>query len=99
MQKMREIPGIMWTCAAHSRPGDLAPHSDERSILSLAGLGDREAVFKTLESAEKVSDVHVVVLPVDPKWDAYPADPRFMASLDRAANAASLANAPVGRRA
>jgi hypothetical protein len=43
------------------------------------GLGDREAVFKSLDAAR---DVHLVFLRVDPKWDPHRSDPRFQAVLD-----------------
>jgi tetratricopeptide (TPR) repeat protein len=49
-----------------------------------AGLGDREAVFAWLERALAARDVHLVFLPVDPKWDPYRDDPRFLDLLDRA---------------
>jgi TolB-like protein/DNA-binding winged helix-turn-helix (wHTH) protein/Flp pilus assembly protein TadD len=49
-----------------------------------AGLGDRNAVFEWLEWAYAARDVHLVYLPVDPKWDPYRADPRFAALLARA---------------
>ena len=44
-----------------------------------AGLGDREGVFVRLEAAFAAHDVHLALLPIDPKWDAYRADPRFEA--------------------
>lgn len=42
-----------------------------------AGLGNRDAVFEWLERAYAARDVHLIYLPVDPKWDPYRADPRF----------------------
>jgi Flp pilus assembly protein TadD len=48
-----------------------------------AGLGDREAVFDWLNRAYVARDVHLIFLTVDPKWDAYRADPRFEALLVR----------------
>jgi TolB-like protein/DNA-binding winged helix-turn-helix (wHTH) protein/Tfp pilus assembly protein PilF len=50
--------------------------------LIYAGLGDRERVFEWLERAYAARDVHLMYLPVDPKWDAFRGDPRF-ASLVR----------------
>jgi TolB-like protein/Flp pilus assembly protein TadD len=48
-----------------------------------AGLGERETVFEWLDRAYLVRDVHLAFLTVDPKWDAYRADPRFGALLER----------------
>lgn len=48
-----------------------------------AGLGDRDAAFDWLGQAYAARDVHLIYLPVDPKWDTYRADPRFTALLVR----------------
>jgi TolB-like protein/Tfp pilus assembly protein PilF len=47
------------------------------------GLDDREQVFAWLDRAYDARDVHLIYLPVDPKWDSYRADPRFVALLAR----------------
>ena len=47
------------------------------------GLGERDAAFQWLEQAYAARDVHLIYLPVDPKWDAYRTDPRFIALLER----------------
>jgi len=49
-----------------------------------AGLEERDVVFEWLERAYDVRDVHVVFLPVDPKWDPHRGDPRFQDLLARA---------------
>jgi DNA-binding winged helix-turn-helix (wHTH) protein/TolB-like protein len=49
-----------------------------------AGLGDPDAALASLERAERARDVHLVFLPVDPKWDPLRDDPRFEALLERA---------------
>jgi TolB-like protein/Flp pilus assembly protein TadD len=48
-----------------------------------AGLGAREAVFDWLDRAYAARDVHLMFLPVDPKWDDYRGDARFAALLSR----------------
>jgi TolB-like protein/DNA-binding winged helix-turn-helix (wHTH) protein/tetratricopeptide (TPR) repeat protein len=48
-----------------------------------AGLGERDATFQWLERARTARDVHVIFLTVDPKWDSYRADPRFIELLAR----------------
>jgi TolB-like protein/DNA-binding winged helix-turn-helix (wHTH) protein/tetratricopeptide (TPR) repeat protein len=48
-----------------------------------AGLGDRAAALDALERAAVERDVHMIFLPVDPKWDAYRSDPRFGGVLAR----------------
>jgi hypothetical protein len=47
------------------------------------GLGNREEVFEWLERAYQERDVHLIFLPVDPKWDAVRSDPRFASLLSR----------------
>ena len=54
-----------------------------------AGLGEREAVMEWLAKAYDARDVHLIYLPVDPKWDPYKADPRFQALLARCGFTAS----------
>lgn len=48
-----------------------------------AGLGEREAVLDWLAKAYDARDVHLIFLPVDPKWDPYRTDPRFQALVRR----------------
>ena len=48
-----------------------------------AGLGDRKAAIEWLDKAYDARDVHLIYLPVDPKWDPYRADPQFQALLTR----------------
>jgi DNA-binding winged helix-turn-helix (wHTH) protein/TolB-like protein/tetratricopeptide (TPR) repeat protein len=63
------------------RPGRYVP--SYAIALVQAGLGDREALFQSLEAAFTANDVHLVFLPVDPKWDQYRNDPRFQALLEQ----------------
>lgn len=53
------------------------------SALIHLGLDEHEDSLEWLERAEAVRDVHLVFLPVDPKWDPLRGDPRFEALLDR----------------
>jgi serine/threonine-protein kinase len=48
-----------------------------------AGLEQRDAVFMWLERAFDARDMHLIYLPVDPKWDSFRADPRFEALIVR----------------
>jgi len=48
-----------------------------------AGLGDRDAMFESLDRACAERDVHLIYLSVDAKWDPYRDDPRFGALLTR----------------
>jgi TolB-like protein/Flp pilus assembly protein TadD len=43
------------------------------------GLGEREPAFASLQRAYDARDMHLIYLPVDPKWDSYREDPRFEA--------------------
>ena len=71
---------MLRTLEAVSRERYVPPYA---MALVHAGLGDREAVFDWLDKAYAARDVHLIFLPVDPKWDAYRADPRFEALLAR----------------
>jgi TolB-like protein/DNA-binding winged helix-turn-helix (wHTH) protein/tetratricopeptide (TPR) repeat protein len=51
--------------------------------LVYAGLGERARAFEWLEKAYTAHDVHLAFLPVDPRWDGYRADPRFLALVAR----------------
>jgi Flp pilus assembly protein TadD len=48
-----------------------------------AGLGETEQLFAWLDKAYAARDVHLIYLPVDPKWDRYRSDARFAALLRR----------------
>jgi hypothetical protein len=51
--------------------------------LIAAGLGDDQLCFEWLDKAYQSRDVHMVFLPVDPKWDAVRDDQRFLELLRR----------------
>jgi DNA-binding winged helix-turn-helix (wHTH) protein/tetratricopeptide (TPR) repeat protein len=48
-----------------------------------AGLGQRDPALDWLERAYEARDVHLIFLPVDPKWDTFRSDVRFLALLKR----------------
>jgi hypothetical protein len=48
-----------------------------------AGLNDRERMYECLDRAFSARDVHLIYLPVDPKWDAFRNDGRFIELLQR----------------
>jgi TolB-like protein/DNA-binding winged helix-turn-helix (wHTH) protein/tetratricopeptide (TPR) repeat protein len=48
-----------------------------------AGLGEADEAFEWLEKAHAVRDVHLIFLPVDPKWARYREDARFVTLLQR----------------
>ena len=44
-----------------------------------AGLGRLDAAFASLRLALDARDVHLMLLTIDPKWDAFRSDSRFLA--------------------
>jgi hypothetical protein len=58
--------------------------------LVCAGLEQREDAVAWLERAYDARDVHLLFLPVDPKWDAFRDDLRFAAILKRCGFIATL---------
>jgi tetratricopeptide (TPR) repeat protein len=75
-----EARDLLTTLETVSRQRYVPPYA---LALVHAGLGEREAVFDWLEKAYTAHDVHLMFLPVDPKWDPYRADSRFVALLAR----------------
>ncbi|HEU5450506.1 MAG TPA: winged helix-turn-helix domain-containing protein [Terriglobales bacterium] len=47
------------------------------AALVYASLGDRDSAYRGLEMGFEVHDVHLALLPADPKWDGFRADARF----------------------
>jgi DNA-binding winged helix-turn-helix (wHTH) protein len=64
-------------------------HSQERFVppyafaLIHAGLGNADLAFGHLERSVEVHDVHLAFLTIDPKWDPFRAEPRFVSVLKR----------------
>jgi len=73
-----EAREVLRTLTEGSRTHYVPPYA---MALVEAGLGETEVVFKWLEKAFAAGDVHLIYLPVDPKWDPYRPDPRFVALL------------------
>ena len=46
-------------------------------------LGQQELALDWLDRAYESRDVHLAFLPVDPKWDVFRSDPRFVGLLRR----------------
>jgi len=42
-----------------------------------AGLTNRDAAYAWLQRAYDAPDVHLVLLVIDPKWDAFRTEPQF----------------------
>jgi TolB-like protein/DNA-binding winged helix-turn-helix (wHTH) protein/Flp pilus assembly protein TadD len=69
-----EAREVLRSLEALSRRQYVPPYA---MALVYAGLGERTAVFQWLDKAYAARDVHLIFLPVDPKWDAYRGDARF----------------------
>jgi TolB-like protein/Flp pilus assembly protein TadD len=78
--RSREARDVLHTLEAVSRQRYVPPYA---FALIHAGLGERDAVFEWLERAYAARDVHLIFLTVDPKWDSYRADARFIELLAR----------------
>jgi hypothetical protein len=51
--------------------------------LGYLGLQQAEPMFDSLDRAYDARDVHLVFAPVDPKWDPYRSDRRFLEVMNR----------------
>ena len=78
--KANEARDVLGKIEAVSHQRYMPPYA---MALVHAGLGDREGVFARLEAASAAHDVHLALLQIDPKWDAYRKDPRFDALVAR----------------
>jgi TolB-like protein/DNA-binding winged helix-turn-helix (wHTH) protein/Tfp pilus assembly protein PilF len=75
-----EARDILRTLDSLSRERYVPPYT---IALVHAGLGERDAALTSLDRAFAARDIHLVFLPVDPRWDAYRSDPRFRALVER----------------
>jgi tetratricopeptide (TPR) repeat protein len=71
---------VLRTLEADTRDHYVPPYA---MALVHAGLGERDAVFEWLDKAYDARDIHLIYLPVDPKWNPYRTDARFTALLAR----------------
>ena len=78
--RVTEAREVLRKLEADSRDRYVPPYA---MALVHAGLGERDAVFEWLDKAYDAHDIHLIYLPVDPKWDPYRSDPRFTALLAR----------------
>ena len=78
--RAQEAREVLTTLEALSRERYVPPYA---MALVHAGLNQRDVAFEWLERAYEAHDVHLIFLPVDPKWDAFRTDARFLALLSR----------------
>jgi TolB-like protein/DNA-binding winged helix-turn-helix (wHTH) protein/Tfp pilus assembly protein PilF len=90
--RFTEAREVLRQLESDSRAGYVPPVA---IALVHAGLGEQEAVMESLAKAYDARDVHLIYLPVDPKWDPYRADPRFQALLTRCGFTASTRGGPL----
>jgi tetratricopeptide (TPR) repeat protein len=75
-----EARQVITTLDSISRERYIPPYA---TALIHAGLNEHDATFQWLDRAFEARDVHLIFLPVDPKWNAFRTDPRFAALLQR----------------
>ena len=80
MGRIEEAQEVMNTLLSIARERYVPPYS--MAIVHL-GLGQRDQAIEWLERCYDARDVHVIFLPIDPKWDPLRSDPRFCSLLER----------------
>jgi TolB-like protein/Flp pilus assembly protein TadD len=78
--KTEAARGVLSLLEAASRNRYVPPYA---MALVHAGLRENDLALEWLNRAHDAHDVHLALLTVDPKWDAFRADPRFMELLGR----------------
>ncbi len=66
---------IIQTLEAIGRECYVPPYA---TALVHAGLGQEDLALERLERALQLHDVHLIFLPIDPKWDRFRSNPRFI---------------------
>ena len=75
-----EADAILHTLDATSRERYIPPYA---TALVHAGSTHRDEVYAWLQRAYESHDVHLALLVIDPKWDAFRTEPQFEALLMR----------------
>jgi TolB-like protein/Tfp pilus assembly protein PilF len=78
--RTQEAREILSTMEALAKNKYVPPYA---MALVCAGLEERDDALRWLDRACEARDVHLLFLPVDPKWDPFRNDPRFAAILKR----------------
>jgi serine/threonine-protein kinase len=77
---MGEAREVLNTLEAVSRERYVPPYA---TALVHAGLGEQDQALDWLDRAYDAHDVHLVLLPIDPKWDAFRLNTRFLSLIKR----------------
>jgi hypothetical protein len=80
MGRTDEAAHVLDTLKAIARERYVPPYA---VALVHAGLREHERALDWLEHAHKVRDVHLIWLPMDPKWDALRGEARFRGVIER----------------
>lgn len=84
------------TVQAHQMLGALEQRASQRYVppysiaMAYAALGETEKALEALERAYRARDIHLVFLPIDPRWDALRGNARFGALMQRCGFASDL---------
>ena len=73
--RLSEARGILESLERRSQEHYVPPYA---LALVHAGLKDRERMYECLDRAFSARDGHLIYLPVDPKWDVFRNDGRFI---------------------
>ena len=86
MGRAGEAREVLNTLEAVSRERYVPPYA---TALVYGGLGQHDQALDWLDRAYDAHDVHLVLTLVDPKWDDFRSDDRFLALIKRCAFTAS----------
>jgi tetratricopeptide (TPR) repeat protein len=78
--RTEEAREVLNTLEAVARERYVPPYA---TALVYGGLGQQDQALDWLHRAYDAHDVHLVLIPVDPKWDAFRSDDRFLALIKR----------------